>query len=305
MVRIQTRIKLAAAWLCPVFYQKIRFWQVTRYWPSLKNPSTINEIIFSLKMRSSPGYYRYTDKLAVRELISRKIEEHDMQLLRLPELLCESGTVEGFLKKFAREPAFIKANHGSGMCIYYDGRRGQFSRAELATMHEWLSTDYARLSGERCYEQVQRRVFAEKPLRCRDGSLPDDVKVHCYCGKPSVIQVIRRTSGILERRTFDDTWETKEWFENEVLAVDLGVFPRKEILEYARILAAPFEYVRVDFYLVDGVLYFSELTFFPASARLPLRSHAVDRSLGKLFRDCCSKGFETETRVLQVQEGIN
>ena len=38
-----------------------------------------------------------------------------------------------------------------------------------------------------------------------------------------------------------------------------------DLLNYAKILSKDFPFVRVDFYEVDGVIYFAELTFTPAA----------------------------------------
>ena len=38
-----------------------------------------------------------------------------------------------------------------------------------------------------------------------------------------------------------------------------------KMLSLARLLSSPFEFVRIDFYYVGGVIYFSEYTFTPAA----------------------------------------
>lgn len=279
-------LKKIFIFVAPVLFQKLRFFKRTQYWPSLSNPKTINEQIFKLKINSSEKDFRYVDKLLVRESVQDIIDNNAFNNLFLPEILHEDNYPEAFFKNLPSQKAFLKANHGSGMCKYYDPLVG-LGFDDQKAISDWLKLDYAFFSGERCYSKIDRKLFAEKPLTCADGSLPDDIKVHCYCGKPAVIQVLRRTTGVLERQTFDENWQPKKWFQNEVLETDLSTVPKDDVLNYASELAKPFSYVRVDFYLVDGKLYFSELTLYPASATLPLSSKKVDEELGNKFVQYC------------------
>jgi len=272
--------------IAPVLLQKLRFVRRTGYWPSLDQARTINEIIFSLKINSSESDGVYVDKLLVQSHIKNLIELHGLTLLKLPVILFEKSEIESFLENLPQTTCFLKANHGSGMCVYYDPLKG-LDVNDNNFISSWLKMDYGLFSGEKCYSKIDRKLFAEQPILCADGTLPDDIKVHCYYGKPAVIQVLRRSAGKLERETFDEHWESRNWFENEVLKTDLATVPKQEVLEYASIFARPFKYVRVDFYLVDGLLYFSELTLYPASGNLPLVSKEVDSYLGEKFKIFC------------------
>lgn len=276
--------------VAPVFFQKLRFFKRTQYWPSLSNPKTINEQIFKLKINSSLKDFRYVDKLLVRESVQDIIDDNAFNNLFLPEILHVNKQTEEFFKNLPLQKAFLKANHGSGMCKYYEPLEGLCTDDKKA-ISDWLQLDYAFFSGERCYSKIDRKLFAEKPLNCADGSLPDDIKVHCFCGKPAVIQVLRRTTGVLERKTFDANWIPQNWFKNEVLETDLNAVPTEDVLAYASKLSEPFSYVRVDFYLVDGKLYFSELTLYPASATLPLTSKRIDKELGEKYVQYCDSSL--------------
>ncbi len=270
-------------------YQKEKFFYAMQYYPSTKKPLTINEMIFKLKMNSPFSYYRYADKVLVRDHVMYIINTYGLKNLFLPTLLAKSKTPEGLNENLPNQDCFIKANHGSGMCFLYEVNKnfGQLSNFKLGELKKWLKIDYSIDTHEHCYKKIDRVLFCEKPLICNDGSYPDDIKVHCYCGRPAVIQIIRRTSGELERKTFDEYWNEQEWFQNEVLDIDLKYIPKKDIIDYSEILSQNFPYVRVDFYLVDGKLYFSELTFYPMSATLPLKSYEVDLMLGKKYTQYC------------------
>lgn len=43
-------------------------------------------------------------------------------------------------------------------------------------------------------------------------------------------------------------------------------------------------FLRVDFYNVNGKIYFGELTFYPASGMLPWTTEEADKEIGKYLK---------------------
>lgn len=62
----------------------------------------------------------------------------------------------------------------------------------------------------------------------------------------------------------------------------------KNVSKCARVLSKDFDYIRLDFYNVDGVLFFGEYIFFPPSSHIPLLSKEVDKYLGKIYQKLSS-----------------
>ena len=58
----------------------------------------------------------------------------------------------------------------------------------------------------------------------------------------------------------------------------------EKLFEYAAILAKPFPFVRVDFYLEDGKVIFGELTFTPAAGFDRGRLPQTQKLFGELLR---------------------
>ena len=114
---------------------------------------------------------------------------------------------------------------------------------------------------------MKPRILAEKYMVDESGLELKDYKVMCFEGEPKLIQV---HSGRFASHTQD--FYTTEW---EHLAITQGVplsdiqverpACLQEMLEMSRILAAGLHQVRVDWYYVEGQLYFGEITFFDAS----------------------------------------
>jgi hypothetical protein len=108
-------------------------------------------------------------------------------------------------------------------------------------------------------------------LRDRCGKFPVDYKFHVFYGKCNYITVIyeRFVDKNIARYTSDWKYinvkgsikqaEHKEKPENLQLMIDL-----------AQKLGKPFDFIRVDLYLLDKHIYFGEFTNYPLSGSEPL-----------------------------------
>ena len=56
------------------------------------------------------------------------------------------------------------------------------------------------------------------------------------------------------------------------------------MIEYATILSKDFKFVRVDFYEIEGKVYFGELTFIPAASYVKYKNPNTDFEFGKLLK---------------------
>ena len=56
------------------------------------------------------------------------------------------------------------------------------------------------------------------------------------------------------------------------------------MLDYARRLSEDFRHARVDFYNIEGNIYFGEITFFSWSGYTEFKPDSFDKVLGKKFR---------------------
>lgn len=262
------------------------FERCTGYHPCIVCPTkTLNEEILILKIRSSSRLNVYTDKIMVKELIKKRIDtEPSLSGLAIPQTLGVYTNTSELMGALPQEDCIIKANHGSGMVYYYKVGQG-IQHSDAPDFNDWLNTDYSVQSGEKCYEGIVPALFSERLLFCSDGNLPMDIKVHCARGSVLMTQLLDRSKGELRRLTFDASNRPKALFKNEVLSFSASDLPLNLACQYASTLAAEFDYARIDFYWVDKSLYFSEITFYPMSAAMPLRSFEADASMGRIYRN--------------------
>lgn len=158
----------------------------------------------------------------------------------------------------------LKCNHGCGFNIFCkDKSRFDFAKARI-TLEGWLKTRYGRETAEFHYQYIAPRIIAEKYIQTLDYQLRE-LQIFCINGEPQFILARNdlgdcSVKGVALSYTLDWRRVALRKEEDFELTFDLPKNMSK-MIEYARILASPFPHVRVDFYEVNGILIFGELTF--------------------------------------------
>lgn len=280
------KIKEAAKSMLPdsLFLSLLHHKCIGRY-PNLAHPVTFNEKILQKSLRPEPRYVALTDKLAVRDYIAAKLgEKHLIPLVAAPEMFTRDV--------FDALPAsfVMKANHGSSFVeLVRNKSETSFERLrELAD--QWLSTDFYKIARERHYREIQPRIFFEHLLLDRQGQIPADYKLHCFggpTGRPIIYLLV--ISDRFGDNTHGDVYDV-DWNR---LDIAIGHYKRsaapaprpgnlKAILDAAVTLCEDFDYVRVDLYAPDNLVYFGELTFTPGAGVLPFTPDSIDYEWGRL-----------------------
>ena len=136
----------------------------------------------------------------------------------------------------------------------------------------WMHSDYSIEKGETHYRAIPPCIIAEQLLDVTKQSVPSssliDYKVWAFNGKPAYIWCcLNRTPESIEVITYDTDWNAHpEYSENSYhFYLTDKRLPRPvtldKMLSAAATLSKGFPQVRVDFYEVDGKLYFGEMTF--------------------------------------------
>ena len=247
---------------------------------NLRNPRSYNEKIQWLKLYdNSPLKTRLADKFLVREWVKGKIgEEYLIPLL---------GVWESFDQvDFAKLPDkfVLKANHGSGWNIRVTDKRSFNVSDARNKFHKWMNTDFAFVAGfELHYKGIRPRIIAEQYLG--NGDLPD-YKVMCFNGRPHYIWVDSERYSDHKRDVFDLEWNLQPFTIHHPNSETAPERPQNLslMIKLAEILCEGFAHVRVDFYEMDGKLYFGEMTFTSESGIGKFSSEEYDLLLGNLIR---------------------
>ena len=163
----------------------------------------------------------------------------------------------------------LKPTHTSGD-IYFCEDKSQLDRKALRkTVNRWMRRNFYHQSREWGYKCIKPRIVAQELLLEEDGGTLRDYKFMCFNGEPKCFQITQNhRNGIgTTVNYYDMQWNPlpvrKKYSVGQGLAHPPIGFNQMVIL--CKTLAKPFPFVRMDFYISCGHIYFGEFTFCPGS----------------------------------------
>ena len=268
------------------FYLKKSFYKVQGYKMNLKNPRTLNEKIQWLKLNDRRSINtQLADKYAVREYIASNFGEK--YLIPLLYHTTEVGNLKP--ENLPDTPFIIKSNHDSGNFIVVRDKREVNWDDVRMKFKRCMAFNYYYLQREWQYKNIEPRILVEKLLVQKNGRIPNDYKLHCINGKVAFVYVSVDREGKNKRNIYDKEWNPldftfaakKKNIENlrgDEIEPPLS-FPL--MIEFAEKIAKLYSYVRIDFYDVDGRLYFGEVTHHHGGGFDQIRPIEWDYKLGE------------------------
>lgn len=240
-------------------YLKILYWSLCGKKLDLKNPRHINEKLQWLKLNDHNMIYSmFTDKYEVKKYIADTIgEQYVIPLLGVWDRF-EDIDFDELPQKF-----ILKCTHDSGGNVVCTNKDAFDIKAAKSKFDKWLSVNPYYIVREWQTKNIKPRIIAEEYMEDEiTGQLPD-YKVFNFWGEPKYIQVdYDRTSGH-KRNIYSTDWKLMEerivWdnFPENRLEKPAVL---EEMLELSRVLSKGYPIMRTDFYVVNGRLYFGELT---------------------------------------------
>ena len=246
---------------------------------NLKNPKTYNEKLNWLKLHDkNPIYTRIVDKFEAKEYVKDIIGDQYI----IPTL----GVWDNFDDiDFDELPQqfVLKCTHDSeGLVIVKDKDKLDKEMAKNK-IESALNQNLLYKGREWPYKNVKPRIIAEKYMEDHiDGELRD-YKFFCFDGEPKAMFVASdRASDNVKFDYFDLNFnhlDIKQKYPHAEQPLRKPVTFEK-MIELSKVLSKGFPHVRVDFYEVDGQLYFGELTFYHFSGFMPFEPNKWDKIFG-------------------------
>ena len=243
------------------------------------DPKTFNEKLQWLKLNDrNPLYITLVDKCEVKAWVAERIgSEHVVPTLGVWDSFDEID-FEALPERFV-----LKCTHDSeGVVVVSD--RAQFGlEAAKAKIEAALKCNFYYIGREWPYLNVKPRIIAEEYMEdLRHGELRD-YKFFCFDGEPKVMFVASgRGAGQTKFDYFDthfNRFDIKQHYPNSE-----GEIERPEtfgrMMDAARTLSRGIPHVRIDFYEVDGKMYFGECTFYHVSGFRPFEPDEWDEVFG-------------------------
>lgn len=262
------------------------------------NPQTVNQKMQWLKLHDhNPLHTTFVDKYRAKIWLEEQFgAEHIIKTLAVYK---HSNQIDlsALPKSFV-----LKCNHDCGsvyMCFdkqsgeFYDKHMQVFSLDEVRKrLDAALKINCYYEAREWPYKNVKPCIFAEELLLRKDGSLPNDYKVFFIGEEPQFIYVSYDRKGIDDRCTYDINWKRLPfvWVSPSAYNDRLNTsnVPRpdslNDMLEYGAAVAKHFKCVRMDFYDVDGKMYFGEITPFHTGGYSKFYPDEYDLVYGKKIK---------------------
>lgn len=252
--------------------------------PNLRNPKTFNEKLNWLKLNDhKPLYTTMVDKHEAKQYVARIIgEEYIIPTYGVWDSV-EEIDFDALPDKFV-----LKTTHDSGSVVICKEKKHFDREAAKNTMRRSLHRNFYAETREWPYKNVKRRIIAEAFLEDNSGSDIADFKVHNFNGKPKFILVCRdrfEESGLTED-FYDTGWKrlsVRRPGHPNASVPD----PRPEsldlILQLSEKLSKGVDFMRTDFYVVNGKVYFGEITLYPSSASTPFVPESYDKVFGDML----------------------
>lgn len=250
--------------------------------PDFENPRTFNEKLQWIKLYYRDPLYTVTsDKYASREYVKEKIgEQYLVPLLGVwdsPDEIDFESLPDEFV---------LKCNHNSGlgMCICRDKSKIDIEKVK-ADLQRGLKEDYHLKCREWQYRDIKRRIVGEKFMSDGTGHGLLNYKIYCFNGEPKIFHMSRDIGKKSAQLSFlDENWNELPFCREDYPPFE--TLPEKpdnieELLRVSRALSQDFPYVRVDLYVVDGQIYFSELTLEPCGGFSRFNPSEWDYKLGE------------------------
>ena len=260
---------------------------------NLDNPKTFNEKIQWLKLYyNDPLMTKCADKYLVREFIKDIIgEEYLIPLIGVwdrPEDIDFNILPNQFV---------LKVNWGSGQNIIVKDKSILNIKDTINQLKEWMKIQNNNYysSFEWQYKNIKPKIICEKYIEQLDGQLYD-YKVFCFNGIPSYIQVDTDRYVNHTRSIYDIYWNSIDcryvFNTINIKIIKPSDDLLKKIYRISTILSQYFIFLRVDYYIVNDIIFIGEITFSPDNGMGKFEPIEWDYKFGELLELPKNKNIE-------------
>ncbi len=251
-------------------YLRRKFKAKMGYDLNLDNPITFSEKLQWLKLNArNPIFTTMVDKVAAKDYVAERIGKEYI----IPTI----GVYDSFDDiDFDKLPDrfVLKCTHDSGGLVICKDKTKLDMKATRKKITACLNRDYYLVHREWPYKDVPKKIICEEYLEDEannelNGGLVD-YKFYCFNGfAHSAMVCVDRHVNDVKFYFFNKEWELMRINPRGAEAPEDFTLPKPKTIdkmfELASELSKGFPYLRVDFYEVNGKIYFGELTFFPSS----------------------------------------
>lgn len=249
---------------------------------NLDNPETYNEKLQWLKLHDRKDrYVTMVDKYEVKKYVSKIIGDEYI----IPTIGIWDNFDDIDFRKLPQE-FVIKCTHDSGGLVIVNDERKFNRKAAKKKIQKALKRKYYYLGREWPYKYVKPRIIAEQYMEDKVAKELRDYKFFCFDGVPKALFIASERQDANEETKFDFfdmNGNHLPLTNGHPNAKKTPALPMQfeKMKELASKLSKDIPHVRVDFYEINGKIYFGELTFFHWSGFVPFAPEEWDYKFGE------------------------
>lgn len=261
-------------------------WKLCMDYPlNLENPQTFNEKLQWLKLHDrKPIYTTMVDKYEAKKYVADIIGEEYI----IPTLAVYDRVEDIDFDKLPNQFVLKWTHDSGGLVICKD--KSKFNIAEACKkLKKGERSHYYWRSREWPYKNVKPRIIAEQYMEDSKTSELRDYKFFCFDGEVKALFIATERQKKGEETKFDffdadfNHLDIRNGHPNASKPIEKPVkFEEMKIL--AAKLSVGIPHLRVDFYEVDGKVYFGELTFSHWSGMKPFDPVEWDVKFGEWIK---------------------
>lgn len=271
-------------WMPDDLYLKLCFKCLLGKKLNLDNPITYNEKLQWLKLYDrNPEYTKMVDKYAVKQYVASVIgEEYIIPTLNVWD------NVDDIDFDSLPDQFVLKCTHDSGGLVICSDKSKLDIEDAKKTLYHFYKREYFYLQREWPYKNVPHRIIAEKYMVDESGYELKDYKFFCFNGEVKAMFIA--TDRNAETETCFDFFDRDF---NHIPVLNGHPNSEKEIckpqnyekmISLAEELSKDIPQVRVDFYNINGKIYFGEMTFFHWSGFRKFEPEKYDEIFGSWIK---------------------
>lgn len=268
-------------WYSDKFYLKMLFRLEMGYPLNLNDPKTFNEKLNWLKIYyRNPLYSRLADKYLAKEYVAEKIGEKYL----VPNYGVWDSVQDVNIDELPEQFVMKATGDSSGVIICRNKSKLKIEEAK-AKLARCQNSNYYYFLREWVYKDIKARIIVDKFLDDNSGKELRDYKFWCFNGEPKVMYCTNKGSDIFEN-----------FYDMDFNPIDINHgfrrnFPEfekpdafEEMKNLASKLAEGLPFVRIDFFYVNGNIYFGEFTFYDWGGMRPFADKKWDEKLGSWIK---------------------
>ena len=264
-------------------YLQIVYFRHFKKFIDFDNPKTFNEKIQWLKLNyRKEEYTNLVDKYRVKQYITKLIgEEYVIPTLEVWK------NVDDIDFKSLPEKFVLKCNNDSGGIVICKNKKDFDEAKAKSFLKERLKNNGYWYGREWPYKNVKPCIIAEKYMEDSISKDIKDYKFFCFNGSMEFFDIdidrfIEHRANYYDRNgnflPFGKTYCPPDYTKKIEMPKNLD-----KMIELAETISHNTVLSRIDFYEIDGQVYFGEITFYPGSGFSPFTDEKWDYKLGDMI----------------------